>query len=202
MEKENKSNESIKNVTIGIIGVIALVITTVGITYAVWTSNASQVTQNAITVGCVNVTLADESDDITISEAYPISDGQGKQLKPYKFTVKNNCKFSATYKVTLEKLSGSNLDPKYVKVLLSNQGEATTNLEAKALITSNYPSSEPYVTAGATAGFQLLTNQTLEASATKAYDLRLWLDTSAPSSIGNQVFNSKIVVKAVPTNQK
>ncbi len=189
-----------RNLITGILSVSALIITTIAITYAVWTSNASQTTQNAITVGCVNVTLTNESGNISIGEAYPISDNTGKTLTPYKFTVSNNCNFSATYDVTLESLNESTLDGKYVKALLNEQTVATTNLTAKLL--SGYTTSSPCFNTSCKGGWKLLEKQVLGAKGTKAYDLRLWITEDADTSIANRIFNSKIVVRATPTNQK
>ena len=84
--------------------------------------------------------------------------------------------------------------------MLSDQDAVTTNLTAKTLTNTNYTASTPYVNSNAKGGWKL-SSGTLVANGTKAYDLRLWLDASAPSTIANQVFNSKIVVKARPTNQ-
>ncbi len=83
--------------------------------------------------------------------------------------------------------------------MLSTKSAATSGLTAKVL--SEYTTFTSYVNTGAKGGWTLLSSQKLNANASQAYDLRLWITENAPVSIANKVFNSKIVVKARPTNQ-
>ena len=76
-----------KKTKVAIIGVIALVLVTIGASYAYWLITRTQQGENVITTGCLDITL-NGSGDITLSNQIPMSDEEGMKLMPYTFTVK------------------------------------------------------------------------------------------------------------------
>ena len=73
------------------IGVIALIVLVVGISFALWNVNIAQEGINTITSGCLKLTLTEDTEVINLGNTYPITDEDAKKLKPYNFTIKNSC---------------------------------------------------------------------------------------------------------------
>ena len=187
--KESKNKVIIYYTTLGIIALGIVILT---ITYAYWRLTKEQTKHNEISTGCFDIDFVGEN-DILLEKAYPISDLDGKSLDPYTFTITNHCEAKADYTINLEMLSGTNLASDYVKILLNEEGvEGTPNL---LNYYDNYDSDEEYKVANAIEGRKLLTG-TLEALDVKKYELRIWLGSNATieNDTMNKTYKSKIVV--------
>ena len=197
-----------KKTSLLIIGVCALVLSIIGVTYAFWQLRLSQTDEDVITSSCFDITMENEKDAILLEKAYPISDKEGESLKPFTFTIKNNCKANAKYQINLESLiklnSGEDvtekLDEKYLKVKLNEVGKEGSIQE---LTESN--SVSPTIIEGQTEGnarsdkAYKLTIGYLEPEKEKQYELRLWLDgdlTMEDTEAMNKTYASKITVIA------
>ena len=175
---------------------IVLILSVIGISYAVWTLNLTQTSENDIASTCFNISFT-EKDNISLQKSYPLYDKDGKKLTPYEFTITNNCDSSASYAVNLEVLNTSTLtNNDAVKVMFSKK-EGNTENELKLGLLSNYETVTKTLN-NAKSAFNLTTGY-LSAKESKTYDLRLWLDenvTTETLNIQNTTFNSKVIVTA------
>ena len=74
-----------KKLMITSISVIAICIAFIGLSYAYWyIRNIQDSTSNA-TTGCFQVELINQSEEINLENAYPITDEEGLKLKPFSF---------------------------------------------------------------------------------------------------------------------
>ena len=173
-----------------------LILSIVGISYALWTLNLTQTGENDIASTCFNISFT-EKDNISLQKSYPLYDADGKKLTPYEFTITNNCDSSASYAVNLEVLNTSTLtNNEAVKVMLSKKDVNVEN-ELKLDLLSNYKTVTKTLN-NAKNAFNLTTGY-LEAKESKTYDLRLWLDenvTTETVNIQNTTLNSKVIVTA------
>ena len=116
-----------------IIGVCALVLSVVGVTYAFWQLRLFQNSEDTIASSCFDIELVSEQDAILLEKAYPIPDREGEELTPYKFTLKNNCQANVKYQINLEsldKIGGitsiseeDQLNAQYLKVKLNEENK-------------------------------------------------------------------------------
>ena len=184
-----------KKVLIIVISIV-LILSVIGISYAVWTLNLTQTSENDIASTCFNISFT-EKDNISLQKSYPLYDKDGKKLTPYEFTITNNCDSSASYAVNLEVLNTSTLtNNDAIKVMLSKK-EFNTENELKLDLLSNYETVTKTLN-NAKSAFNLTTGY-LGAKESKNYDLRLWLDenvTTETLNIQNTTFNSKVIVTA------
>ncbi len=175
---------------------IVLILSVIGISYAVWTLNLTQTGENDIASTCFNISFT-EKDNISLQKSYPLYDKDGKKLTPYEFTITNNCDSSASYAVNLEVLNTSTLtNNDAVKVMFSKKEDNVEN-ELKLNLLSNYETVTKTLN-NAKSAFNLTTGY-LSAKESKTYDLRLWLDenvTTETLNIQNTTFNSKVIVTA------
>ena len=75
-----------KKLTLTIIGVIALVLITIRLSYAYWLITKTQTNSNLITSACLDISMTNEKNDINLHQQYPLTDSDRMKLTPYEFT--------------------------------------------------------------------------------------------------------------------
>ena len=177
-------------------GLLVTVLVLIGVTYAYYRITKTQTNSNVIgTRTCLNTTLTEESSEIVLSDAFPISDEDGLKQSPFTFTLTNNC--DSYVKVTIvlvsEYRTSTNtayLKDNYVKSNLSTKG---TN-DGSSVILSTLSLGEVDTN---TEGYILKTTG-LKNKEAKSFDLRLWLDSETTNEQGlNKTWKGKIVVSVV-----
>ena len=190
MKKSTKISLLVGGIAVVLIGVI-------GITFAFFSTGGKQETANTFTSGCLNISLTDASASINLNNIYPITDIEGLDTTSYDFTITNTCNTDANYQINLESLNqtSNSLSADYLKVSLSSDtvGNVISILSDNSSVTREV--------ANAYEAYNLYTG-TLEASETKTYHLKLWLDYDATVEVAaNKVYQSKINVIANPEIQ-
>ena len=172
-------------ITITLVGLIG-----VGMSYAYWRFTAIQDKTNVGASKCFSIELANQANEINLTNAYPITDAEGRKLTPYTFTLKNTCSMSAKYNLNMEMLSGTTLNSGYVAVLVNNKD---------IRLLSSYDAATTVID-GSTESRTLDTG-VLQANSSKNYSISLWIDEDVTLSddAQNKVFKSKVVVDAVAT---
>ena len=162
----------------------------VGISYAWWRLSLVQDKANTAVSKCLKLELANQSNEINLTNMYPISDEEGRALTPLTFTLKNTCSMSAKYTLNLEMLEGTTLNSNYLAVLVNNK-------DIKLLSSYNTATT---VVKGSTESRTLDTG-ILTPNGSKDYSISLWMDKSVTLSddAQNKVFKSKVVIDAVAT---
>ena len=177
-------------------GLLVTVLVLIGVTYAYYRITKTQTNSNVIgTRTCLDTTLTEETSEIVLSDAFPISDEDGLKQSPFTFTLTNNC--DSYVKVTIALVSEyrtstntSYLKDNYVKSNLSTKG---TN-DGSSVILSTLPLGEVDTN---TEGYVLKTTG-LKNKEAKSFDLRLWLDSETTNEQGlNKTWKGKIVISVV-----
>ena len=177
-------------------GLLVTVLVLIGVTYAYYRITKTQTNSNVIgTRTCLDTTLTEETSEIVLSDAFPISDEDGLKQSPFTFTLTNNC--DSYVKITIALVSEyrtstntAYLKDKYVKSNLSTKG---TN-DGSSVILSTLSLGEVDTN---TQGYVLKTTG-LKNKEAKSFDLRLWLDSETTNEQGlNKTWKGKIVVNVV-----
>ena len=170
---------------ISLIGLIGI-----GISYAWWRYTVIQDNPNTALSKCFSIELANQANEINLTNMYPITDEEGRKLTPYTFTLKNTCSVSAKYSLNMEMLEGTTLNSNYLAVLVNNK-------DIKLLSSYNTATT---VIDGSTESRTLDTG-VLQANSSKDYSISIWMDKSVTLSddAQNKIFKSKVVVDAVAT---
>ena len=98
MKKNKVDKRRIVILAGSIFGVLLLVI---GFTYAWFTLTLTGSKTNIIKVGNLQLTIANETNQINLTDAYPMSDTDGQALTPYTFTLENTGNIAASYVLKL-----------------------------------------------------------------------------------------------------
>ena len=181
-------------------GLLVTVLVLIGVTYAYYRITKTQTNSNVIgTRTCLDTTLTEETSEIVLSDAFPISDEDGLKQSPFTFTLTNNC--DSYVKVTIALVSEyrtstntAYLKDNYVKSNLSTKG---TN-DGSSVILSTLSLGEVDTN---TEGYILKTTG-LKNKEAKSFDLRLWLDSETTNEQGlNKTWKGKIVVSIVAADE-
>ena len=171
-----------KKVYIGI-GAIAIIV--LGVSFALWNINIAQEGINKLETDCFKIEFTDKN-AISLSNAYPIEDELGMMQTPYTFTMTNVCNGSAKYQINLETMNpnGTKMPDKYLKVNLSegNISKKTTKLDKS--INSSLD-TEPTID-GAIEAYKLVSG-IMESGETKEFNLRIWMDSEVLASDENSM---------------
>ena len=182
-----KKNVVFLSVCLGIILLLGI-----GVSYSLWNISISQDSTSVVTTKCFNVEITSQKNNISLENAYPISNENGKKLTPFSFTITNTCDIFASYTVNLESLKGSNLSSKFLNAMINNE-------EIKRL--SDYETTD--VVNNGSIESHTLARGSLGSGDSEDYTLRIWIDyDTTMEDLNNEIktFKSKIVVKAQPSN--
>ena len=176
-----------------VLGILLSLSLLVGISYAYYMVTASQTNKNRLASSCISISLTNEKNDITLNNAYPITNSEGKKLIPYQFTITNTCNIFISYNVNLEMLEGTDLSTDYIKTMV--------NSEAPYILSSLDSAS---TTIDKSTESRTLAQGSLGSNDSADYVLRLWMDENTPLNENTQDKSliSKIVVVAKPSTYK
>ena len=173
--------------------IICLIITlvSIGLSYAYWRFTFISDKANKGTSGCFNIELAEEKDEINLTNAYPITDAEGLKLKPYSFTLRNSCSIFAHYYVNLEMLEGTTLNSKFIATKINS--DAITTLD-------KYKTATPTMNGSTEA--RTIAEGYLGAGDSIDYTVSFWMDEDVTinDDAMNKVFKSKIVTVSEPSS--
>ena len=203
-----------KTLILSIIGLISLVIVTIGITYAIFTYTKLGTTDNTVTTGTLKFLYTENTGvktGIKLTNALPISDTQGKALdgdnNVFDFSIEatNTGTEAIPYEVTLRKKSTSTLGEDYVKVYLTDRTEAT---EKEELEPTNFNKlTQTNIDVGSEIE-KTIYNGTVNGGETtyqKDFRLRMWIDEQSNqtdingkefTAIVNVYSNAKVISAA------
>ena len=182
-----------KKILLIALGILLSLSFLVGVSYAYYMVTESQTNKNRLASSCISISLTNEKNDITLNNAYPITDSEGKKLTPYQFTITNTCDIFISYNVNLEMLEGTDLSSDYIKTMI--------NSEAPAILSSLDSTS---TTIDKSTESRTLAQGSLGSNDSVDYALRLWMDENTPLNENTQDKSliSKIVVVAQPSTYK
>ena len=171
MENKNK---------IIISAICAFIVITIGTSYALLRSNVTSANPYTMNVGLLNITFKDNIHNLSLSNAYPMSDTDGmEQSDELIFTIKNTGELDALYNVYIEETS---ISPEFkTKIRYANSKDnGVTYSDIKTLSENKY----------------IEQNGLLEQNGEVTYNVKCWLDESADNTYMNKVFTAKIVVES------
>ena len=195
------SNKS-RQIIVSLLGIASLLLITTGVTYAVFTYTKLGTTDNTVTTGTLKFIYTENSgggNGITMTNAFPISDSQGKLLEgnnnifDFKVQATNTGDTIMPYEVTLRKSSDSTLDSSVVKVYLTDTTDTTERVLVAPTKYNQLADTKVEVNGNIE---KTLYQSTIKANTTnyeKSFRLRIWIDEATDFSptkdnSGNQVY--------------
>lgn len=187
-------------IPLAVIAIMMVITVFLGSSYSLWKITKYQPTANVIETGCFELTFTEQSSSINLTNAYPIKDEKGLKTTPYTFTLKNTCTIDADYIVYLNtlKTTGTKIDDSLIKYSLLKTGDSinVANPLSTASVNSDISSftyDKELLTSYSLATGSLAQNEQVQ------YNLRLWIDESATTSINGYTFEAGIATLAYAT---
>ena len=193
-----------KVLILSLLGLLSLMIITVGITYAIFTYTKLGTTDNTVTTGTLKFLYTENTGvktGIKLTNALPISDTQGKALdgdnNVFDFSIEatNTGTEAIPYEVTLRKKDTSTLAEENVKVYLTDRTEAT---EKEELETTNFNKlTQTNIDVGSEIEKTIYNGNVNggEVSYQKDFRLRMWIDeTVNQDNINGKEFTAMVNV--------
>ena len=185
MDKKKK-----KKIYLSIAGLICVVIVLTASSFALWQVTKKQTNFNAMVTACLDLTINNESSEITMDYAYPITDSEGLATNGYTFTVTNNCDQAVSYAIGIESIN-DNSGKQFVGnsyIDLSLDGKLPVAFSTLDAVTSdsgaNYTIRET----------RSLAIRKVPANGTRTHTIRMWLDEDTPLTEQNKTFVSKVTL--------
>ena len=182
-------------VTITAIAVVAVVISMIGGSYALFSSSTSSGEYNVLTAGKLEISYVEGSngygDILSLTGAYPMSDADGKAGTPYRFNVTNTGDVALDYRIKIE----------YDDAIVEEDG-CSNNLLGFNYVKYNFDSSNTSSLLSSTTDHiiydSVSANQPgLQPGSSKIHEIRLWITNDAPNSVLGKHFHGKVVIESV-----
>ena len=175
------------------ISIFITIIIIAGVSYAYFFLRKEQTNENIIgTRTCLNSSLTEQTAEISLTDAFPISDEDGLKQTPFTFSVTNNCDTYVKLTITLENENRESTSTEFLKDNLIK-----VNLSPKGTITSSnlLLGSQTLVDIESSRKGYKLTTTGLNGNETKEFDLRTWMDSSTTLDEGlNKTWQGKIII--------
>ena len=169
---------------------IILLALVMAVSFALWQVTEKQTNKNSLGSACISISYSNDSANISLADAWPMTDEEGLASTPYTFTITNDCDIAVNYQVSLESLLKDNytedsyIDGDYIKVSLDGDYILDTyNVFPSITSDDNQIKDTKKIATGK-----------LYAYGSKTYDLRLWLDEETPDTQMGKKFHSRIKV--------
>lgn len=182
--------------------ILLLIVSVVGITYAVFSYQREGEKNNVITTGSIVFTYTETTNGINLQNAMPISDEVGKKLERSEnndgyFDFNVSCSLAGTarinYEVYATKLNVENpLSEEYVKMYLTDG----TSDQPILGYDNDVPTYYSLKDSTAAAGSKTLYTGTFTNSGVQSFRLRMWLSDKYTVTDQSNDFKIKVNVKA------
>ena len=192
----NKKVERFKGqIVVTGIAVVAVVISMIGGSYALFSSSTSAGEYNVLTAGNLEISYVEGEngygDILSLTGAYPMSDSDGKLGNPYRFNVTNTGDVPLDYRIKIE----------YDDAIITEDG-CQDNLLDFQYVKYNFDSADTSALLSSTTDHIIYdsakANQPgLQPGSSQIHEIRLWITEDAPNSILGKHFHGKVVIESV-----
>ena len=197
-ERVKLSMKTTYKILLMVISLLLVVAITIGTSYSLWKKVEVQTNENIVNSACYDIVF-EESSNINLKNAMPISDASGLKKTPYTFTIKNTCNTDSKTTIALNVKNTSTMSTSAIKTSIKSTPQNTnstpvllTSLNTATIGSSDSTTKESYI----------ITTDTIRAYNSKTFSLYLWMDEDVGNEEMNKVFNATISVtsEAVQTN--
>ena len=166
---KNKKNIKIAVIILSIVLVVIAISTA---TYSLFYSESTAANPESYSTGLLSITATSKSDNISLTDALPMTDEDGINSTPYTFSIKNIGNLDYKFNIKLLSTSSNTISPQYIKLKIDDGEVITLSSLTNSIIKSDV---------------------TLKAKESIDITIRVWLSIDTPNSEIGKTFNSKLV---------
>ncbi len=189
-----------KETLISIFLLLFIVIVVIGITYAAFTYTGLGTKSNKVTTSTITMNYNEATNGITLTDAFPISDNDGKQLtgegRTFTFTVTiTTGNYTAVgYEVSAVKDPTSTLGNNDVRIYLEKSTSGAEGTYNEVLAPTGFSPINATTEIGTPAGEMLLHSDSTTNTRTDYYILRMWVAENYQITGESKFFTIKVNV--------
>lgn len=198
----NKNNQ----ILMSVLATVMLLISMTGLSYAFFTYSAGGSTINTITTGTISFAYSEQSNGISLTNAFPMSDTEGKILAAntpsngvtqgyFDFTVSGTVAgvTDVNYEIYAKSDATSTIAPSFIKVYLTNGSGETPIVGFSGAV----PTFDLLRTSTMDVNGKTLYNGTINnKSITQTFRLRIWIADNYTINAESKTFKMKVYVQA------
>ena len=204
MDDKTQTNEEIKRESnekklIIIIALLIFIITVIGVSVATVTYTKQSNNINTISTGNIYLNYTEDTNGISITDAYPLTDEVGKTLtnenQYFDFSVSATLSGDvvAKYEIAAIKESSSTLSNDEVKLYLEKK---VNDKYEEVMAPQNYIPLTESTSLGTEVGSMLLDSASVSKSEVFQYRLRMWVADDVILDSLQRSFSVRVVIKA------
>ena len=165
--------------------VFGLVAVLVGSSYAIFSDVSDQGDYNTVTAGTLQLSYED-TQSLSLSNLYPVSDVEGMTGGGYTFTVRNIGTLPSDYKVMIQDDSA----------MIQADG-CSDHLMPKANIKISIDGGTPFLLSSIEESNYMITTGNLQPGESVTHVVKVWIDEASGNEILGTHFHGKVVVEGV-----
>lgn len=170
-DKEKKTYNKNYKFFLNIFAIVLGIGVIFGVTYAIFRTTVRGEKSNVISTGNFGLVIQNESTNgISLTNALPMSEEEGKKTSAYTFELKNTGDYDIKYKLGFELDSSSTMPAKAIRYIFNN---GTSSLMSSAVET------EVSDTDGTVKKVYYVEDSYIGKGETKQYSLKMWIDYDA-----------------------
>ena len=165
--------------------VFGLVAVLVGSSYAIFSDVSDQGDYNTVTAGTLQLSYED-TQSLSLSNLYPVSDVEGMTGEGYTFTVRNIGTLPSDYKVMIQD------DEAMIQA-----DNCSDHLMPKANIKISIDGGTPFLLSSIEESNYMITTGNLQPGESVTHVVKVWIDEASGNEILGTHFHGKVVVEGV-----
>ena len=165
--------------------VLGLVAVLVGSSYAIFSDVSDQGDYNTVTTGTLQLSYED-TQSLSLSNLYPVSDVEGMTGEGYTFTVRNIGTLPSDYKVMIQD----------DEAMIQADG-CSDHLMPKANIKISIDGGTPFLLSSIEESNYMITTGNLQPGDSVTHVVKVWIDEASGNEILGTHFHGKVVVEGV-----
>ncbi len=189
-----------KETIMSIVALLFIVLVVIGITYAAFNYTGLGTKSNKVTTSTITMNYNEATNGITLTDAFPISDNDGKRLtgegRTFSFTVTvttgNNT--AVGYEVSAVKDNASTLGNNDVRIYLEKSTTGAEGTYSEVLAPTGFSGVNATTEIGTPAGEMLLHSDSTTTTRTDYYILRMWVAEDYQVTGESKFFTIKVNV--------
>ncbi len=170
-----------KETIMSIVALLFIVLVVIGITYAAFNYTGLGTKSNKVTTSTITMNYNEATNGITLTDAFPISDNDGKQLTGegntfgFTVTVTTGNNTAVGYEVSAVKDQASTLGNNDVRIYLEKSTSGAEGTYSEVLAPTGFSGVNATTEIGTPAGEMLLHSDSATSTRTDYYILRMWV---------------------------
>ena len=165
--------------------VFGLVAVLVGSSYAIFSDVSDQGDYNTVTAGTLQLSYED-TQSLSLSNLYPVSDVEGMTGEGYTFTVRNIGTLPSDYKVMIQD----------DEAMIQADG-CSDHLMPKANIKISVDGGTPFLLSSIEESNYMITTGNLQPGESVTHVVKVWIDEASGNEILGTHFHGKVVVEGI-----